>query len=201
VSKGSQQFGPRIQWLGLTAAAWLCACPPVLAAPKPQPTWEKIETTVTEYFAAIPGYRSSDIISRNQVQSLLTRLAKLGWNVPDSEKLLAKIPADNSWLVVNLRTPAGTKFMRQIARLPGGYDCTDRLANISGGRKTVAALIRGPGGAQMIEYLTTSRFGKNMAQELTLVPGGADFKKPTGMLYTSADLLTELAQQYTNPKR
>jgi hypothetical protein len=120
----------------------------------------------------------------------------LGWKVPNPDQLLGKTLPDQSWLVVNLRTPAGTKFMRQIAGYPGGYDCTDRLANIAGGRDTVAALIRGPGGEKMIQYLTTSRYGKNMGRELTLVPGGADFTQPTGKLYTESALLSELARLY-----
>ena len=169
------------------------------AAPPAKVSWQKIEATVTNYFAAMPGYQSGDIISRNQVEPLLKNLATLGWKVRDQQRLLAKVPADGSWLVTNLRTPKGVQFMRQIAAYPGGYDCVDRMTAIGDGRNTVSALIQGPGGQQLIQYLTTSRTGKNMAKELTLVPGGANFDKPTGMLYTASDLLGELARLYAPP--
>jgi len=202
--EGSRRCKTGTCGLRLAVLVWLSLCIGVCATaaaapPRPRPTWESIETTVASYFSAIPGYRSGDIISRNQVQPLLVKLASLGWKVPAADQLLEKVPADQSWLVVHLRTPAGTKFMRQIARYPRGYDCTDRLASISGGQDTVAALIRGPGGEKMIQYLTTTRYGKNMGRELSQVPGGADFTQPTGKIYTSADLLAELTQLYAEP--
>lgn len=158
--------------------------------------WAKIDATVSGYFAAVPGHQAGDIISRNQVEPLLTKLAAMGWKIPDAQGLLAKVPADSSWLVANLRTPRGKKFMRKIAAYPQGYDRTDRLSAISDGRKIVGALIQGPDGEEMIEYLTTTRTGKNSSKQLTAVPGGTDFDKPTGKLYTVDALLAELSALY-----
>lgn len=162
--------------------------------------WAKIDATVNGHFAALPGYQAGDMISRKQVEPLLAKLSVLGWKVPDQPKLLGKIPADSSWLVTNLRTPNGKKFMRKIATYPQGYDRTDRLTALSDGRRIVSALIQGPGGDEMIAFLTTSRTGKNTSKELTRVPGGADFNQPTGTLYTVDALLSELSQLYSQGK-
>ncbi|MCE9553194.1 MAG: hypothetical protein K8T91_07420 [Planctomycetes bacterium] len=175
------------------------AAPPAQNKAKPgsnKVPWAKIDATVNGYFSALPGHQASDMISRKQVEPVLTKLAVMGWKVPDQEKLLAKVPADSSWLVTNLRTPNGKKFMRKIAGYPQGYDRTDRLTALSDGRRIVSALIQGPGGEEMIAFLTTSRTGKNTSKELTLVPGGADFNKPTGKLYTVDALLAELSVLY-----
>ena len=179
------------------------AAPPIQGNAKNGPnkvSWARIEATVNGYFAALPGHQAGDIISRKQVEPLLAKLAALGWKVPETQKVLAKVPADSSWLVTNLRTPNGKKFMRKIASYPQGYDRTDRLTALSDGRRIVSALIQGPGGEEMIQFLTTSRTGKNTSKELTRVPGGADFDQATGKLYTVDALLAELSVLYRGGK-
>ncbi|MCE9547214.1 MAG: hypothetical protein K8T25_17215 [Planctomycetia bacterium] len=161
-----------------------------------KPTWPQVQQIVRDQFATERNYKANDIISRNQVEPILKKLAAAGWTVPQQEQLLARIPADTSWLVTNLRTDKGRRFMRQISGLPQGYDRVDRLSMLSDGKQTVAALIKGPGGQQMIEYMTTSRYGKNMSRELRSTPGGANFDQPTGMLYTADALLGELSRLY-----
>ena len=171
--------------------------PPPAKSPTTRPGWAKVQSTVNAYFAALPGHQAADIISRKQVEPLLGKLAAMGWKVPDPTGLLAKIPDDSSWLVTNLRTPKGTKFMRQIAQYPQGYDTTDRLTGIPNGKGIVSALIQGPGGSELIQSLTTSQTGRGTAKQLMEVPGGVDFKKPTGKLYTADALVGELTRLYS----
>ena len=48
--------------------------------------------------------------------------------MPDATKIDALALADNSFLVGELATPNGKKFMRKIAKSPGTYSRLDRLS-------------------------------------------------------------------------
>jgi hypothetical protein len=103
---------------------------------------------------------------------------------------------DDAFLVVQLRTKAGIRFMRKIASLPGGYDKLDRLSTISRGKQIVADLVRGKDGHELIEYLATSEGGANLARMLADAKDGTDLNKPTGRLYTVEELVKVVSKVY-----
>jgi hypothetical protein len=165
-------------------------------APKPLPAWAEVRKTVLAHFDALRDYQPGAIIVQSEVRGVFKKLDTIGWRVADEAAILKLVPADNEFLATALRTPAGRRFMRDMCRLPHGYDQLDRLSRLIRGHTRVEELIRGPDGYKVIEYMTTSRGGKGLAKELSKAPNGADFGKPTGRIYTAADLLARLEASY-----
>lgn len=154
------------------------------------PAWGDVEGALTDFFKREPNYKNGDLISRKQGERFLSVLPKFGWTLErgEQEKLLGKLLPEDHFLVQELRTPAGTKFMRQIAKLPEGYDRAQRLTGLKGGKERLKELVRGPDGYKLIEYMAKSDGGKNLGTMLGDVKGGRDFNKPTGVIYTESGL-------------
>lgn len=189
------QSCPATWLLGLT----LLLVATVVAAPaKPKlPPFDNVRKTAVKYFDAQPNFSPDQIISQSQVVGLFEKLKAVGWVVPEQQKILDLIPADNETLVRDLRTPDGRKFCKQIAPLPNAYDRLDRLIRMPTGRSAVARLIKGPDGVWLLQYMTEDPGGKAMGQMLSNTPTGKDFNRPTGRLYTISALLNELQGVYT----
>ncbi len=170
----------------LAGSAW--------AEDKSIPAVSEISAALDEFFDKQNDYESGDLITGRQVEPLLDLLQERGLPLHDRKEILADLPVDDEFLVKQFGTPAGVKFMRQIARFPDAYDRVDRLSRLPRGRQTVADLIRGPDGYKMIEYFTTAAGGKELGRMLSESPAGRDFNNPTGRIYT-ADLLLERLKQ------
>jgi hypothetical protein len=156
------------------------------------PPFATVKTTVERTLSTIPGYVPGDLVSQRQVATVLGELNKAGWEVEQSRKLLARVPADGEFLVRALRTPKGVAFMRQVSAMPGGYDRIDRLSRIPNGQQTVQKLIEGPDGHKLVGYLTEARGGKELGTMLKRTAQGGDFNEATGRIYTATQVLAEL---------
>jgi hypothetical protein len=169
----------------------------VLAQDKtpPQLKLEKVEETVWRYFRSQPKFQVWMLITKEQVEPLLSGLVRMGFNLSDAKAILEKLPAGNEFLVAELYSPAGRKFMERIAKYPEAYDRLDRLSRLPHGRQIVHDLIYRAGGEQMIQYLTTTS-EKELSKMISNGTVGADFNKPTGRIYTVPMLLVQLQEQY-----
>lgn len=177
------------------AVAVMSACiDNALAEGKTIPPMSEITATVANYFDEQTNYKPGDLINREQVEPLLDNLQEFGLPLPDKKEILADVMAKADYLVRQLSTPAGIKFMRQIARFPNAFDRVDRLSHLPRGQQTVEDLIRGPDGYKMIEYMTTAAGGKELGRMLSNSPNGRNFNKPTGRIYT-VDILLERLEQ------
>ncbi len=171
----------------------------VIASPQAKtPDFDAVAKVVRSHFASRPGYQDGDLISRSQIDAVLESAAAAGWKVHNGREIVELGLPDNSFLVRELSTPTGRKFMRKIATLPGGYSHLDRLTSIPRGEAIVRELIRKPGGDEMVAYLATTKGGRRLGKSLSGVRGGADVNKPTGRVYTADDLLDVLQQAYKN---
>ena len=163
---------------------------------QPLPPFAEVQLAVLRYFEARPNYRPGDLITREDVRPLLAELQKKGLPLPDAKQILEKVPAKGEFLVDQLSTPNGRRFMRRIAVYPDGYDRVDRLSRLPQGQQTVRALIAGPDGDKMIQYMTTAKGGRELGQMLSEDPGGANFNASTGRIYTVPLLLARLQQSH-----
>jgi hypothetical protein len=179
----------------------LAAAPCVAAADGPDsssnsagkmPPFSTVKSTVERSLATDRSYRTGDLLSQRQVAAVLGEIKKAGWDVEQDRKLLARVPADNEFIVRALRSSEGTAFMRKVSAMPDGYDRVDRLSRIPNGQQTLQKLIAGPDGHRLIGYLTEARGGKEMGTMLGRTPQGVNFNEPTGRIYTAAQLLVEL---------
>jgi len=163
---------------------------------KSLPSFTKVKEVVDRHFKSLPSYRPGDLIARSDVKPVFEQLQVLGWRVADREAILKGVLDDEAFLVRQLRTKAGRKFMEQIKKYPDSYDRLDRLTRLPQGRQTVQALIRGPDGYKMIEYMTTTPGGSELGRMLSQAPKGRQFNEPTGRIYTEAQLLKQLGKSY-----
>jgi hypothetical protein len=165
--------------------------------PKSPPGFKPIRAAVSQHFAQIPLQQMEDVISRGQVQPLLSELARLGLEVPDAKAFLERCPADDSFLVVQLRTRHGREFMRHLAGSPGAYEKLERVAAMKRGRRTVAEMIRrGEKGAEVFIYLAEEPDGRKAGRLMARRGQSPDFNQPTRKIYTVAQLLAELQKLY-----
>jgi len=175
-----------------TAAA-LAADPEPTADP---PKWQEIEQLVRRYFSNQQDYAHGDLISRSQAEPVFKELADLGWTVADQRAILSTFPADADFIVKELRTTPGRKFMRSIALYPDAYDRLDRLSRLPEGQSSIRTLIKGPGGYKLLDFLTSPTSRQQAGELLAHSPAGHDFNRPTGRIYTLDAFIKRLEQSH-----
>jgi hypothetical protein len=151
---------------------------------------------VSDYFQSLGDYQAGDLVSQRHVAGALGAVADVGWEVPDADKIIEQALADGSFLVRELSTPAGRKFMRKIARHAGTYSRLDSLSGLYNGERIVRDLVNQKGGDQFIEYLATTKSGHNLGQMMAGTKRGTNLNKPTGRIYTADDLVAVLKKAY-----
>jgi hypothetical protein len=200
VRQSAKQFAFRAIALHALAVAGLCLASTAVADAPPRPEFAKVAQTVGQYFESQPDQQRGDLISQKQVRAALAQVDAAGWKVPDQNKLIGRVLADNSFVVRELFTPEGRKFMRRVAQHAGTYSRLDQLSTLQNGQSTIRHLIETKQGDDFITYLATTSGGRNLGTMMAGTQGGVDLNKPTGRIYTSDELLIALKQIYdANP--
>jgi hypothetical protein len=158
-----------------------------------------VERTVDAYFATLPDYEPGDLITRTQIEHALTKLADSGAPVPGPEKIIERGLDESSFVVKELSTESGKRFMRRLARNPSTFSHLDQLSRIPRGERLIRDLIHEKDGDKMIEYLATTKGGRNMGKMMANVHNGTDLNKPTKRIYTVDDLLAAIKTAYVSP--
>ncbi|MDX1962810.1 MAG: hypothetical protein SFX18_06635 [Pirellulales bacterium] len=154
-------------------------------------TFEQIIFETQRVTTRWQDYEPGDLIRQSQAQEFIQAYRALGWDVPDAETLLAKVPADGEYLFDLLATRGGKPFMREIATIPSGYDKLDRLLQLPDGKQLVKQLINARDGNKLIAYLASTKGGKNLGKMLGAA-ADVDFNAPTGRIYTVRAFIQEL---------
>src|SRR5436190_463499 len=84
-----------------------------------------ITKAVESYFASQPGFQKGDLITRSQIEKVLTKLQAAGVKIPEADGIAKLGLADDSFIVRELSTADGRKFMRKIGNNPGAYSHLD----------------------------------------------------------------------------
>jgi hypothetical protein len=177
-------------------AVFFCSAVPADATP-PKPSFDAVVRALTTYFQSQPDFQRHDLLHQSQVSAALEAVAAAGWEVPAAKKIVELALPDNSFLVGELATPDGKKFMRKIAASPGTYSRLDRMSQLSQGQQFVSQLVGDAGGDTLITYLATTNGGRNLGEMMAGTPNGTDLNLPTGRIYTADDLLAVLKRSYT----
>lgn len=162
----------------------------------PLPTITEVQQTVAGHFSGLKGRRKGDLISQVDVADLFGKLEEIGWKVTDKRAILSRVLSDHDFLVRQLRTPHGMRFMRHISANPVGYDRLDRLRRMPYGTRRIRELINDPGGHTMINYMTTTEGGRNLGKYLSKDKRGRSFNQPTGKLYTAQQFVKQIDVSY-----
>jgi hypothetical protein len=185
-----------ISFVLITAMLWTGAS---LAAPQSSsPDFSMISRAIHGWFEHQPDYQPGDIITRAQIETVLKKLAAAGVHVSNATAITQLGLANDSFIVRELTTPSGRKFMRKVARDPSAFNHLDRLSEIPRGQKTISDLIREKDGDKLIEYLATTKGGQKMGSMMAAVSGGVDLNKPTGRIYTVIDFEAALKAALAN---
>jgi hypothetical protein len=166
--------------------------------PKPMPTFEAVKGVVTGQLKKNRYYKSGDVLSRKDVDPMFGKLASLGWKVDDRKAILDQLLPDDYYLIRALRSPDNGLFMRQVGQDPDGYgyDRLDRISRMGDGQILIDRIMQEPGGWQFIDIMSETKEAPGMAQAFSMGPGGKDFTKPTGRIYTEQQLVARLKQSY-----
>lgn len=167
-----------------------------------KPDWPEVEQVVRRYFDAAWDENQIHLMTQGHVKTVLAQLEHFGWRI-DARALLKDIPADHEYLVQELATPAGQKFLSHLQDEKILYDRLDRIIKLPGGRRLVHDMIRLPDGYRyakqqrprgvpgMDEFLPKTSNGKD--QKI------ADYDKPTGRIYTLELFLERLRKMHQQP--
>lgn len=186
----------------LLAAIGMLVIGSAQAAPPPKlPEFGVIGSEVLRYFSTQPDYRNGDLIHRSQIDAVLKNVAAAGWKLDNPQQIAELGLPDGSFLVRELSTPSGKKFMRKVATQPAGYSHLDRISSIPRGQQIVRDLIRDPNGDDLIAYLASTKGGHNLGKMMGGVRNGVDLNRPTGRVYTANDLLAVLKKLHDEPTR
>ncbi len=180
----------------LLASILLVAATAPTALAAGQPSFDLVVRALTDYFKSQPDFQRGDLLNQQQVAGAIEALAKVGWEVPDAKEITKIALPVNSFLVGELATPDGKRFMRKISQSPGTYSRLDRLSRLKQGQQVVSQLVGDKGGDVFITYLATTNSGHNLGQMLAGTPEGTDLNLPTGRIYTADDLLAVLKKAY-----
>lgn len=158
-----------------------------------KPRWEQVSKTFDKYFAELPGHQPYGIITQTEVSPLWDALKRAKWNVPESEReaIMKLVPTDKEFLVRQLHTSNGRRFMGKVAaKYPEIYDRLDMLAHTDGGGKpAVSGLIAAPDANLTVKYMFSKGGEKSWA---AMMPQRVKFDKPTGRIYTAESLKSRL---------
>ena len=164
---------------------------------KPFPTLATVESTARRHFDSLKDYQSGDIISRRDVEPVFKEINKLGWRVAEKEEILAKIPADDDFLVRQLRTKAGRKFMSKATGGVQTYNRLDTFSKYKGGNQFVRDVVQMPDGYKY----TTPGHTPTLRQLGDFLPKDVNIDRPTGKLYTVKMFLVQLRKSYAKVGR
>jgi hypothetical protein len=190
-----------LRFLVLTAVAWLgsdaqAQSPVAPTQPAAPPDFAVVKAAVEKYFAGMKDFQPGDLIRQSQVEQALAVVEAAGWDVTEKAELVKRALPDGSFLVKELSTPGGRKFMRRVARHAGTYSRLERLSTIAGGETLIRDLIQQKDGDKLIEYLATTQGGQKMGRMAANTRHGVDLNKPTQRIYTSDELLAELEKAH-----
>ncbi|MBA4018893.1 MAG: hypothetical protein C0483_17130 [Pirellula sp.] len=105
------------------------------------PKYDEVREIVETHFAAKPGYKDGDLVSKGDVEPILKQLAARGFDVRRKEQGAEMLLADGHPLVKLFRTPAGLQFMRKVKDIPDVYDRFARLSSFAAGHAIVVKII------------------------------------------------------------
>lgn len=193
--------------LAAFAVSTLSVAASSLGAEKKLPRFAKVQEVVATQLASLRDYEKSDIISSSDMKPVFPELAKMGWKVKDQEEILKQMLRPTDFLVKELRTPNGKRFMRKISGDQAVYDRLDRVSEHKRGPATIRNVIRLPDGEKYMRAKPAP--GNPTLSDLVLMYDRGsvqhrsikDFDKPTGKIYTGNEFLKRLKESYAEANR
>lgn len=170
---------------------------PILLAKEPAKKLDLAKEVDT--FARSLRIDATTLLTQSDVRKMLAHLETSGWKPRDAASIVGAALPDRHLMVQKLRSPRGRAFAARVAALPMGFDRVEHLSRLSDGGQLLDRLIDGPDGEKLIDYLVNADGGRELGTMLSGVPGGVDFNKPTGHIYTLKQLVDRLERDEPPP--
>jgi hypothetical protein len=187
--------------LALAAADGLVPCfaAETPAAPQIEP---RLKALVDRHLRSDPDYVPGDILSRSNVEPILGELIERGISPShDNDGLYNEYLRDDDYLVEQLRSPEGRRFMRKIQTLPGAYDRLERFARHPKGRLWIRQLIAAENGPELFAEMISEAGLKQAAEAMGDDEQSRNLNRPTGRVHTEAQLLARLQRSLMSQSR
>jgi hypothetical protein len=141
------------------------------------------------------------LISKSDVSPIFARLKRAGWDAKQLERIYGSVLDDSHFLVRQLRSPQGYKFMRAAGKFPLNYDRMDRVSQAKGGQQAIVNTVQLQNGASFWNPNAKPGFA-NTAKMLPTRGGrrrsAAEFSRVTGKIYTESQLVKQLVALQAN---
>lgn len=169
-------------------------------AKKPAKPTLDFRTIVPESLARNPYYSPGFLISRVDVETLISLLLEKGI-VPDfdQEDLYDSLLSDQSPLVNRLKTPKGRAFMKKVGSDPTAYDRLERLSWSVDGRKLLDSMLSSKDSYERFQKLKMPADLAKVSKALAADPRTQDFSLPTGHIHTADQLVKRLEELCAKP--
>ncbi|HWB12579.1 MAG TPA: hypothetical protein VG826_25360 [Pirellulales bacterium] len=168
------------------------------AKPKVMPSFQAVKGAVSAQLTKNRYYKPGDVLSRKEIEPIFGELTSLGWKVEDRKAILDQLLPDDYYLIRALRSPTNNDFMRQVAQNADGYgyDRLDRISRMADGEVLVSRIMQEPGGWNFVHIMSETNQAPGMAFSFSMGPGGKDFMRPTGRIYTEEQFVARLKESY-----
>ncbi len=170
----------------------------------PLPAFQHVEGMIRAHFEEAK-LGPTGLVTREDVQALITKLGKAGWQVEDQQEILSRTLPESHVLVKTLRNKRGQRFTKKASKYKLLYDRLERISDVPGGKKLLRDLMKLPDAHRYAR----PRASRGVPDLVSLLPKTGDGKKrrvkdyhqPTGNLYTQEDVLARLKESYDRASR
>lgn len=156
------------------------------------PPFTVVESVVARELAKKPGYKTGDLITRNDVAQVAPQLEKLGFQVREVSKNLQVLLPDDHMLAVLIRSPQGEALVEKIKNLEVALDRMDRLCGFPEGQDLIRKLVVAPNALEVIEQLCLPETAKGLAAKYPNEPACQTLDLPSGRAFTERQYLERL---------
>ena len=165
-------------------------------AVKPMISADQLRQIIGEEMAKKQGFEPADLISQDDAENILNALNHYGWKVADAQDILDHLLPKDHIVVSTFKTQKGTRFMRKVDGYELIYDRLHRTAELPGGKALVRDIVKLPNG-EIYAKMKPAPGNPNFTDLLPkgrngLTPPPTNFDKPTGYIYTIAQLQQRL---------
>ena len=177
---------------------------PAVPAEEKWADMSRVSQMVAEHLASQPGYERGFLITKSDVAPVFALLKKGGWNAAELDRAFAAVLDDSHFLVTQMRTPQGVKFMREAGKFELNYDRMDRVSQVKGGKQAIANTVSLGDGPSF--WNPNAKPGFSNTASMLPTRGGqrrsaSEFSRPTGKIYTEEQLVQRLSAIHKSQRK
>ena len=165
--------------------------------PPPLMDWQTMERVTNQWLDAQPPRPYAKLIVWEDISPLLDEIQKKGWSMPYARPLEAVMVKQSDFLAKFAATESGARWLNASGGSKLLLDRVERVAKMENGQRTLEDVAKIPNGSKFAGP-SAKNFMPGLADLLPLKGGRRpeikDYNKPTGRLYTRAEVIRYMGQ-------